>query len=193
MSFFEKLEIWKEEYLFLKYVFLNFEDYKNLNFNFPIGLILLFFIVAFPLAVFAINKKKNTITFAVKQLLRHEAFDEESAKTLSALRLSNIKSIKKMLLSGGQFSSMIKIVGYQKPSYEEYISAKKEKKSFGKINFDEIKIYISEESKEKAETIGEAEITPIWKPILISLAGIALIAVLFIFMPEILDFLNDSL
>ena len=70
MSFFEKLEAWKEEYLFLKYVFLNFKDYKNLGFNFPIGIILIIFAVAFPLTVFFINSKKNTITFAIKQLDR---------------------------------------------------------------------------------------------------------------------------
>ncbi len=192
MSFFEKLEVWKEEYLFLKYVFLNFKDYKNLNFNFPIGLILLFFIIAFPITVFFINKKKNTVTFAVKQLLRHEALDEESAKTLSSLRLSKSKSFKRMIVSGGQLSSMIKIVGYKKPSYEEYIEAKKEKKT-EKINLDEIKIFLSKDSKKKAETIAEAELTPIWKPILISLAGIIIIAILFVFMPEILDFLNNAL
>ena len=82
MSFVEKLEIWKEEYLFLKYAFLNFKDYKNLGFNLPIGLILIFLAIAFPIMVFFINKKKNTTCFAMKQLVRHEAFSEESAKNL---------------------------------------------------------------------------------------------------------------
>ena len=192
MSFFEKLEIWKEEYLFLKYAFLNFKDYKNLGYNFPIGFILIFLAIAFPIIVFLINKKKNAITFTVKQLIRHEAISEESAKTLSALRLSKLKNVKKMLICGGQLASMIKIVGYQKPSYEEYLKTKKERDS-QKINFDEIMIYLSEENKERAETIAESEITPIWKPILISLAGVAIIAILFIFMPEILSILNNSL
>lgn len=193
MSFFEKLEALKEEYLFFEYLFLNFKDYKNLGFNFPIGLILVFFAVAFPLAVLFINSKKNTITFAVRQLVRHEAFDESSAKSLSSLRLSQSKSFKKMLVSGGELSSMIKIVGYEKPSYEDYVKLKKENKNPEKINFDEIKIYLKSESKEKAYTIAEAEITPIWKPILIIASGILILALLFIFMPEILDFLNKSL
>lgn len=193
MSFFEKLEALKEEYLFFEYLFLNFKDYKNLGFNFPIGLILVFFAVAFPLAVLFINSKKNTITFAVRQLVRHEAFDESSAKSLSSLRLSQSKSLKKMLVSGGELSSMIKIVGYEKPSYEDYVKLKKENKNPEKINFDEIKIYLKSESKEKAYTIAEAEITPIWKPILIIASGILILALLFIFMPEILDFLNKSL
>lgn len=193
MSFFEKLEALKEEYLFFEYLFLNFKDYKNLGFNLPIGLILVFFAVAFPLAVLFINSKKNTITFAVRQLVRHEAFDESSAKSLSSLRLSQSKSFKKMLVSGGELSSMIKIVGYEKPSYEDYVKLKKENKNTAKINFDEIKIYLKTESKEKAYTIAEAEITPIWKPILIIASGILILALLFIFMPEILNLLNESL
>ena len=193
MSFFEKLEALKEEYLFFEYLFLNFKDYKNLGFNFPIGLILVFFAIAFPIAVFFINSKKNTVTFAVKQLVRHEAFDENSAKSLTTLRLSKIKRFKKMLLSGGELASMIKIVGYVKPSYEDYVKLKKENKKPEKINFDEIKIYLNSERKEKAYTIAETEITPIWKPILIAIAGILILALLFIFMPEILDFLNKSL
>ncbi len=193
MSFFEKLEVWKEEYLLLKYIFLNFEDYKNLGFNFPIGLILLFSIIAFPIAVFFITRKKNTVTFVVKQLLRHEALNEESAKTLSELRLSKIKSLRKMLFSVGQLSSMIKTVGYKKPSYEEYVKAKKEKTKVENPNLDEIKIFISEDGKEKAQTIAESEITPFWKPILISFVGIIIITILFICMPEILNFLNNSL
>ena len=193
MSFFEKLEIWKEEYVILRHVFLNFKDYKNLNFNFPIGIILILFMIAFPIAVFFINKKRNTISFAMKQLVRHEAFNEQSAKSLSALRLSNLKSFKKMLTSSGQLSSMIKIVGYQKPSYEDYIKAKKEKKNLEKPNFEEVKIFISEDSREKAETIAESEITPIWKPILIAAVGVIILVLLFIFMPEILDFLNSSI
>lgn len=190
MSFFEKLEVWKEEYLLLKYIFLNFEDYKNLGFNFPIGLILLFSIIAFPIAVFFITRKKNTVTFVVKQLLRHEALNEESAKTLSELRLSKIKSLR---FSVGQLSSMIKTVGYKKPSYEEYVKAKKEKTKVENPNLDEIKIFISEDGKEKAQTIAESEITPFWKPILISFVGIIIITILFICMPEILNFLNNSL
>lgn len=193
MSFFEKLEIWKEEYVILRHVFLNFKDYKNLNFNFPIGIILILFMIAFPIAVFFINNKRNTISFAMKQLVRHEAFDEESAKSLSALRLSNVKSFKKMLTSSGQLSSMIKIVGYEKPSYEDYIKAKKEKKNLEKPNFEEMKIFISEDSREKAETIAESEITPIWKPILIASVGVLILVLLFIFMPEILEFLNNSI
>ena len=193
MSFFEKLEVWKEEYLFLQYIFLNFKDYKNLGFNFPVGFILIFLSIAFPIVVFFINHKKNTVTFAVKQLVRHDAFDESNAKSLKALRLAKINSFKKMLVSGGQMSSMIKIAGYKKPSYEDYIKSKKENNNASKINFDEIKIFLSEESREKAETIAESEITPLWKPVLISLAGIFLILLLFVFMPEILVFLNTSL
>ncbi len=193
MTFFEKLEIWKTENIFLKHLFLDFKDYKNLNFNFPIGLILIFFMIAFPIAVFLINHRKNTIATCIKQLLRYEALDEESARSLSTLRLSKSKSLKRMLLSGGQLSSMVKIAGYKKPSYEEYLKAKKEKKKIEKFKFDDAKIYLLKEKKEEAEDIAVAGTASILRPIIISLAGMIIIAILFIFMPDILNLLNSSL
>ena len=98
MSFFEKLEVWKQENIFLKYVFLNFNDYKNININIPVGLILILFALILPVIVLLTNKRRNIITFTVKQLVRHDAFSEDKAKTLSALRLSKIKSLRKMSL-----------------------------------------------------------------------------------------------
>ena len=192
MSFFEKLEIWKEDYIFLKYVLLNFKDYKNLGFNFPIGIILILLAFALPIAVFIVNHRKNSIAICVKQLLRHDAIGEGGAKDLKSLRLSKFSSIKKMLLRGGQFSSMVKIEGLKKPSYEEYTKDLKEKKKSQKINFNEIKIYLSEEKKKEAELIASNGITPLWKPAVISFSIVLIIALLFVFMPEILTLINSN-
>ncbi len=191
MSFFEKLEIWKEEYVFLRYVFLNFNDYKNLNFNFPIGIILLLSAIALPFAIFFANHRRSVITTCAKQLIRHDALGEENAKSLKALRLSKIKSLKKMLLSGGKLSSMVKIAGYQKPSYEEYIKEIKKKNKTKNSITEDTRIYLSEEMIKEAEEIASAGESPIWKPLLISIVSVAIIAILFIFMPEILELTNS--
>ena len=186
MSFFEKLEVWKEEYLFLKYVFLNFNDYKNLGFNFPIGIILILLAIVLPAAFFFINQRKNTVTLCVKQLIRHGAVGETSAKSLSSLRLDKSKSLKHMLLSSGRLSSMVKIAGYEKPSYEEY---SKELKS----NLNEAEIYLSEDKIKEAEAIVSTGTSSIIKPILISVATVIILAALFICMPELLDLINSSI
>ena len=193
MSFFEKLELWKEENIILRHIFLNFKDYKNLNFNFPIGFILVIFILAFPIAVFFINHRKNTITTCIKQLLRHDALNEQSAKTLSELRLSKCKSLKRMLLSSGQLSSMVKIVGYKKPSYDEYVAARKEKKKIEAPDLERAKIYLSEEYSEKGADIASIGTSSIWKPIIVSLVGVIIVGILFVFMPKLLELLNSSL
>lgn len=193
MSFFEKLEIWKEENILLQHIFLNFKDYKNLNFNFPIGFILIFFMIAFPIAVFLINHTKNTVATCIKQLLRHEALSEDSAKNLSQLRLSKYKGLRKMLLSSGELSSMVKIAGYKKPSYDEYMKAKKEKRKIETVDFDNAKIYLSENNIDHARDIASIGTSSIWKPILVSIAGVIVIALLFVFMPTLLDLLNSSL
>ena len=193
MTFFEKLELWKKENIFLQHVFLNFNEYSNLNFNFPIGFILILFALLFPIAVFLINHRKNTLALCMNQLLRHEAVGEENAKSLSALRLAKSKSLKKMLLSSGRLSSMVKISGYKKPSYDEYIKAKKEKKSILKPDIESAKIYLTKESFEDAEDIASVGVASIWKPIIISISGVAIITLLFIFMPNLLNLLNSAL
>jgi len=191
MSFFEKLEVWKEEYLFLRYVFLNFNDYKNLGFNFPIGIILILLAIALPVAVFSINTRKNTVATVIKQLLRHGAVGEENAKGLKSLRLSKVKSLGRMLLSGGQFSSIVKIKGYVKPSYEEYIKDSKKKPT--RLKLDEIEIYLEEQKLKEAETIASVGTSSILKPIIISAIIIIILAAIFIALPEILEFINSSI
>ena len=193
MSFFEKLEIWKEEYVFLKYVFLNFNDYKNLNFNFPIGIILLLSAIVLPFAIFFANHRKNVITTCAKQLIRHDALGEEKAKSLKTLRLSKIKTLKKMILSGGKISSMVKIAGYQKPSYEEYLKEAKNKNKTKILITEDTKIYLSEEMIKESEELASTGESAIWKPILISVATVSIITILFIFMPEILELINSSI
>lgn len=193
MTFFEKLEALKKENIFLQLVFSNFSDYKNLNFNFPIGLIIIFLAIGFPIMVFIINHRKNTVAICIKQLLRHDAIGEDNAKSLSALRLSGMKTLKKMLLAGGQLSAMVKIANYQKPSYDDYIKARKEKKKIEKPDLDSAKIYLTEEGKERADDIAAAGVSSIWKPIIISLVGIIILAVLFVFTPDLLTLLNSSL
>ena len=92
---------------------------------------------------------------------------------------------------------MVKIAGYKQPSYEDYIKERKEKKKDKKkpekLNLDEAKIYLTEEHHDKAKEIASSEITPIWKPILIIVAGILIITAVLILMPELLELLNSSL
>lgn len=190
---FEKLEQWKEEYLFVKYVFLNTGDYSNIKISFPIGMFLILIAIAFTVAAFVINHRKNSISLCVRQLIRHGAVGEENAKTLKKLRLDGKRGIKRMLLSGGQLSSMVGIKGITKPSYEEFVKASKKRKSALTVNFESAEIYLKEESKDSAELIAAKGESSILKPILVSAGFVLICAALFISMPEILELINSSI
>ena len=193
MSFFEKLELWKEEYLILKYVFLDLSDYKNLVVSFPIGLFLIFMTVAFTAAAFVINHRQNLISYCVRQLVRHEAVGEGNAKGLKELRLTNSKTLRKMILGNGQLAKYVKILGFTKPSYEEYMSkSPKERRTLYSFDLEGYKIYIPEDMKDGANKIALEKRSTALRPIILSIVFALISAILFISMPEILELLNDA-
>ena len=193
MSFFEKLELWKEEYLILKYVFLDFSDYKNLVISFPIGLFLIFMTLAFTVAAFVINHRQNLINGCVRQLVRHEAIGEEAAKSLKELRLDSSNALSKMILGNGQLAKFVKIKGYEKPSYEEYMQkSPKERRELYAVNLKEAKIYLAPEMKDKANKIALAKRSTALRPMILSIVFALICAALFISMPELLELLNEA-
>ena len=98
-----------------------------------------------------------------------------------------------MLTSSGRLATMVRIANYEQPSYEEYIEKQKTKKKIDKIKLDEAKIYLVTDKQKEAESIASIGTTSIWKPTLISIATIVILAILFILMPEILELINSSI
>ena len=194
MTFFEKLALWKEEYPFLKYFLLDLSDYENINFRFPIGIILTVFAIVFPIAFFIINANKNKTAFVIKQLVRHEAFGEENAKSLAKLRINLTLSLKRMLLSHGKLASIVKIKSYEKTSYENFVkSGKKERKEFLSPDLSNAELYIEDGKKDAAEAIAAEGVSNVLKPILASIVFIAISLTLLFVSPYLLEFLNARL
>ena len=78
-------------------IFLNLEDFGGGNL--PIGLILLFFFAGL-IAATVISQLTNAMLYrAIQALVRHKAIDRESAKTLSALGLSDDRALIRALKS----------------------------------------------------------------------------------------------
>ena len=191
MNIFEKIEVLKEEYLFFKHLFLDFSDYSNIKISFPIGLVTMFLCIALCVMVFLVSYKEATNAKIAVQLLRHEAKSEDTAVSLKKLRL-NEKRYKKALSSTGKLSKMVLRVGYTRPSYEEYVSAKKdEKSSFFPPVTDDDKFYISKEGIEASELLANADRSTVVKPIILSSVILIVFSLLFIFMPDILNAVNS--
>jgi hypothetical protein len=182
---------------FLKdFFFLNLNDFENIGLNFPIGIFLIMLAVAICGMVFIINWHKTYTIAMLKQLLRHEATSEASAKTLADLGLSNTWGLKSSLSKSGQLTYVVKRVGEEKLTYEKYMENQKKKKSKEKnekIDFTSSKFYIESGKLDRAKRLVETDNASWWKPVFISLIIIAVLILSALFLSDILQAINSSL
>ena len=176
------------------FFFLNLSNYENIKFPFPIGMFLVFLTAAMCAMCFIMNYTKSHTTSLLKQLMRHKAFDEDSAKTLAELRLPRSLALRLALSQSGQIAYMVHRAGYVKPTYEDYVTASRKKgyKS-AKIDFATERFYLDVEKIGRAKKIVETDKTSIIKPILFSVLFIGILIGLMFSLPEILEAVNSSL
>ena len=176
------------------FFFLNLNNYKNIAFPFPIGMFLIFFAVAMCVMCFLLNYTKTHTTSLLKQLMRHKAFDEESAKTLAELHLPKSLALRMALSQSGQTADMVKRAGYIKPTYEDYVNdSKKKGYKDAKINFDTEKFYLDLEKIGRAKKIVETDKSSPIRPYVFSLVFIGILVALMFLLPDLLEIINNSL
>ena len=204
------------------YLSINLNEYENIGMNLPIVKLLLVVAVAFIVAIIIINYSKSNLYLMVKQLMRHGALGEDSAKTLGELKLSDKRGIKRALAFSSQMRSIVATVGEEKMSYEEYLEKKKalreakreENKGgffkrlwaaavgffytrdeilFAEIDFSAARFYIKEEGKNRASKIYNSnDITPIRTAFTCVFVALFFIGLMFA-MPEVLNWINSLL
>ena len=171
-----------------QFFFLNLKDYENLKFFLPIGMIVTLLAAALIAATFMITYRKRYMYAICTQLLRHEALSEDSAKTLKELRLANYAALRRALARGGQLTHIVKRANEVKPTYEE---AKKRGYKAEPIDFTEARFYISEDELGRAEGISKGSYPAWWKPIVASFFILAVLVLLVIFLPELVELINE--
>lgn len=173
-----------------KYFLINLKDYPNIGINFEINKILLFLAIGIIIAAVAVNYRKASMTLVIKGLLRHKARDEESAKSLGELKISSLGA--RLALNGsGRLAGIVKRVGANKYTYEEYIElTKKRGYKEERIDFESAKFYIADEKYEEAKKIFERSDGSLVHTILFCVFIIAIYICLLFAMPGILDFVN---
>lgn len=172
-------------------IMLNAKDYLEIDSDVYINLIMLFIALALCVASFFINYHKTYTVSIIKQLLRHDATNEEKAKTLASLHLEDKRGLKAALSRNGQLTAIIKRVGHVEPTYEEYMALLKEKKQTReKIDFKTALFYIPEENVAKAKLIKERENPTLMRTSLVCVLILALFVCLMLLMPEILRFIS---
>lgn len=163
-----------------KYFLLDLDEYFD-GISFPINLFILSISVGVCIAIFFITAH-NIYTYNIlRQLIRHNAMNTESAKTLNELHVKPSFMLRSALSRHGQLTMMVKMACEQE-------SEEKTKKH--KIDFSIAKFYLSAENIDRAKRISEGTRPTYIHAALFSLFVLSLSVFLSLFMPEILAFLS---
>jgi hypothetical protein len=144
---------------------------------------------------FLINHHRATTQLIVKQLIRHNANSEGSAKTLEELGLDGSRSVKWMLNAGGQINKLVARVGEKTYTYEEYKALMNSKGGVPKDKIDvaTAKFYVRDEAKERISFIIDTYGSSVLRTSLYCIFVLAIYICLVLCMPEILSFINNQL
>ena len=135
-------------------VLLNLNKFENIGIDFYINIFL--FVLALVICIFGVflEFSRGVMFTTVKQLLRHEAFNKDSAKTLSELGLSKSKFVARAFTSTSRLKKLVHRVGEIQISYDDYIKLdKKKRRELDRIDFENERFYISDENIDTAKRI----------------------------------------
>ncbi len=168
---------------FREYLFLNLDYYFD-GVDFHINIFLLAIALSICIACVFVTFNKRNMLFIIKQLARHGAYSEDSAKTLDELRIKKSLKLKSSLSHIGQLTHIVKMSGGY--PFEREASGKKNEK----IDFDTARFYICDDGRDRATRIIEQK-----EPSYINTAlGCILVVMVFItltlFVQDILYFIT---
>ena len=109
---------------FADYVLFSTLEYTGVDI--PLGAILCGLTLGLFIAAFAVYFHKKTMHLILKRLLRAKAYDENSAKSVSELRLGGRASVLRMLSGGGTLKSIVKEKQEASGQMEYYIPEEKQ-------------------------------------------------------------------
>ena len=175
-----------------KFFLLNLKDYQNINIDFPITVLLFALSLAFVAVIIIVNFRRNRIELLIRQLKRRDAVSEESALTLSEIKLDNFV-FRKMLSSEGQLTKLVGRAGEKKYTYEEYIALTKGKNNMESIDFRKARFYLRNESDERTKHILEGSSPTVLNTVLLCVLVLASFVCISFIMPGILNIINNLL
>ncbi len=170
---------------FNRYILLNTRDY-GLELDLYINLIIICFTLALIISLVAVTVRDYFGKTILKRLLRLEAKDEQSARSISELGLSKSIIANGILKRGGKHTSSIDTVGLKAPTYDDYLKAKKEKQPFSfDADISQARFFIREENITLAKTV-ILKSASVVSSIVFSIIALVLCVASVILMPSIL-------
>lgn len=178
---------------FLKELFtLNVNDYITDGPDMKINLFMLAITLGICLGTVIMGIYKHYTVLILKQLIRHEAKDDDGAKTLAELRLSDKRILKYFLSHKGQLTDMVGRVGEKVYTYEELTALQKQKGyKEEKIDFSEARFFIRPDKSDRASHVYESDNTSFLRIVLFCVLFIAVYVCLALLMPSILKLINS--
>lgn len=176
-----------------EYILLNLNDYSSINIDFPISLFLLCITLGVIIATVLVSYSRASMNLVVKRLIRYNAYDEGSAKTLDELKINSLGA-RILLSKSSPLTKIVKRVGERTYTYEEYseLSRTKGFKDEG-VNFAEAKFYIPSDLQSKAKHVVDSPTPTILSTVLISLFLVAIYVCILFLLPGLLTLINNSL
>ena len=156
-------------------IFLNLNYYFE-DFDFPINLFILAITIGACIATICVTAHKRYTVALLRGLIRHNAFDEESAVTLKKLHISPSFMMKNALLRHSQLTDMVSFI-----SSEEEITTS---------NLHNIGLYVKADRSDRARRISEGLVPSYVSSVIACVVFVAISLSLVILMPEILSLLS---
>ena len=177
----------------------NLADYDNIGIDFEISKFILLVFVGLCIAFFITDWHRGYMLLAVKKLFRHEALDENSAKTLSELGIEGSLSIKWALSHETRLSKIVKRVGAPEYTYEEYVALMKEQKKNPRaakkerLDFEKERFYINPNQIKIAKDIEQNYSSSVVKTLLLCFMFAIIFVGVTLIMHDFLSFINSSI
>ena len=179
----------------LKHCFnINLNEYSNIGINLQINKVLLPAFIAFGVLMVLLAVYRKNMRDLVMQLMRHEAYSEDSACTLEDLGLGKSRVILYLLSHSDILKKVVERTDRIKYTYEEYKKlTKAQKKECERIDFSVAKFYIPEESMDRARHVKEKYLFSKTQLIVACVFLVLVYVALAVAMPEILNLINNLL
>ena len=172
----------------------NLNDYENIGIKLEINKVMIFAFVIFGVMMVVLSVYRKNMRDLVMQLMRHEAYDEESARTLEELKLNGNFVITYILTHSDMLKKIVERVGKKQYTYEEYKAlSKKEREESESIDFTTAKFYITESQLDRARHIKEKYVVDRTRLIVACVFLFVVYIALAAAMPEILNVINNLL
>lgn len=170
--------------LLKEYITLNLGDYFE-GADFPITIFILSIAVGICIACVFITIHKRNMTFMIKALTRYKAYSEDSAKTISELKIKPGFFLKGSLSRRSQLSSIVGMVGGY--PYE------KEGADRARIDFTKAKFFIKQSESSRATKLSDTAAPSYLNTALGCVLILMIFLTLSLFLPRILEFITGIL